>query len=160
MPKKCCVPNCRGNYDANERVSVFRFPVSDEQRKLWLSKIPRKDFIPSKDSVVCAKHFSKQFVIYTDTAVRPDGSVLTLARTIPKLAPDAYPSIFPDCPSYLSEEPPAKRKTPAERRFTVEQRDEIAYNNWLESDNILSYIDFTNLPKFKVTLLKANSTNG
>ena len=26
MPKKCCVPMCRGNYDAKEKVSVFAFP--------------------------------------------------------------------------------------------------------------------------------------
>ncbi|GIY86891.1 hypothetical protein CEXT_743661 [Caerostris extrusa] len=59
-----------------------------------------------------------------DHAVRDDGSVLTVKRIYPKLTPDAYPSIFPNQPAYLSSDPVSKRKTPSERRNEMLKRDE------------------------------------
>ena len=75
---KCCVPGCRGNYAGGEKVSVFAFPKDRLQQDLWLKKIPRKDYQITKNSVVCEKHFSEQFVIRIDCATRPDGSVLSV----------------------------------------------------------------------------------
>jgi len=42
MPEKCCVPGCRGNYQATaeceeEKVSVFRFPKDPELRAKWIT---------------------------------------------------------------------------------------------------------------------------
>ncbi|GIY38207.1 hypothetical protein CEXT_708421 [Caerostris extrusa] len=45
-----------------------------------------------------------------DHTVRDDGSVLTGKRINPKLIPDAYPSIFPNQPAYLSSDPVRKEK--------------------------------------------------
>ena len=137
------MPGCRGNYDGGEKVSVFAFPSDQTRRNLWLSKIPRADFQPTAQSVVCAQHFSEQFIIRTDSATRPDGSVLTVERTRPKLSEDAYPSMFPNCPSYLSEEPPKKRKRPEKRREEVQQRDECAFTAYLQRDKINSFAEFS-----------------
>ena len=52
---------------------------------MWLRKIPRKDYTPSKDSVVCIKHFVPEFVVTEDRAQRPDGTWLCMPRTSPKL---------------------------------------------------------------------------
>ena len=112
MPRKCCVPNCRGNYAGSKVVSIFKFPADESKRRLWLNKIPRADFEPSSHSGVCEAHFVDSFIIRKDSVRRPDGSILTVDRDKPKLADDAYPSIFPGCPSYMSDEPPAKRKNP------------------------------------------------
>lgn len=144
MPRKCCVPQCRGNYDETEKISVFKFPSDPEKRNTWIRKIPRANFQPTSQSVVCAKHFADQYLIKSDSATRPDGTILTVERTRPKLSEDAYPSIFSNCPSYLSVEPPAKRKKPDERRAEVQKRDENAFSDWMKADNISSFSDFSN----------------
>ena len=52
MVYKCCVPNCRGNYDSENKVRVFRFPADDRVKNVWLQHISRKDFVPTKSSRV------------------------------------------------------------------------------------------------------------
>ncbi|GIZ02794.1 THAP-type domain-containing protein [Caerostris extrusa] len=96
MVKKCVVPFCRSNYDPGVYFSCFHFPKEEERRNLWLKKISRKDYTPSKNAVVCIKHFKENFILTEGHAVRDDGSVLTVRRSYPKLTPDAYPSIFPN----------------------------------------------------------------
>ncbi|GIY45749.1 THAP-type domain-containing protein [Caerostris extrusa] len=99
---------------------VFNSPKEEDRRNLWLKKINLKDYsLSSKNTVICIKHFSEKFVIAEDHAVRDDGSVLTVKRIYPKLTPDAYPSIFPNQPAYLSSDPVSKRKTPSERRNEI-----------------------------------------
>ncbi|GBL76680.1 hypothetical protein AVEN_53378-1 [Araneus ventricosus] len=71
----------------------------------WLKSINRADFVPSATAVVCIKNFSSQFIIKEDRVVRDDGSELVVPRKIPKLADDAYPSIFANQPFHLSHEP-------------------------------------------------------
>ncbi|GIX67310.1 hypothetical protein CEXT_741321, partial [Caerostris extrusa] len=111
MVKKCCVPCCRSNYDPTVYISCFQFPKEEDRRNLWLKKINRKDYSPSsKNAIVCIKHFSEKFVITEDHAVRDNGSVLTVKRIYPKLTPDAYSSIFPNQPAYLSSDPVSKEK--------------------------------------------------
>lgn len=141
---------CRGNYDESEKISVFMFPTDADKRRLWTSKIPRENFKPSSQSVVCAKHFSEQFIVRCDSVTRPDGSVLTVERSRPKLTEDAYPSIFPNCPSYLSEEPPAKRTKPDDRRAEIQQRDDQAFSDWMEADKITDFSHFSAMFKDKV----------
>ena len=126
MPDKCCVPACTGNYSsATEKVSVFRFPKDPVLREKWIRNIPRdpKDYTINEHTVVCDKHFAAEFVVREDVVTRADGSELRMRRERPKLAKDAYPSIFPNTPSYLSTEPPRKRRAPEERRFELSLRD-------------------------------------
>ncbi|GIY82385.1 THAP-type domain-containing protein [Caerostris extrusa] len=121
------------------------------RRNLWLKKIKRKDYSPSsKNAVVCIKHFSEKFVITEDHAVRDDGSVLTVKRIYPKLTPDAYPSIFPNQPAYLSSDPVSKRKTPSERRNEI--LDEKKFTDWCLKDIIKTFDDF--LKEFPTKLTK------
>ena len=96
MPRKCCVPGCFGNYDAQRKASVFSFPIDDPSRvKLWLEKIPRKGLIPNQQTVVCEKHFRDEFIIRFEPIKMADGTVAcTMKRKIPKLSEDAVPDIF------------------------------------------------------------------
>lgn len=144
MPQKCCVPNCRGNYDktkeyAEDKVSVFRFPSDPELRTKWLRKIPREGLEVNDRTVVCEKHFVPEFIIRVDTATRADGSILSVPRKYPKLAADAYPSLFPNNSSYLSSEPPKKRKSPAERFAEQSARDNEDFQTWIREDEISSF---------------------
>jgi len=120
-------------------VTVFRFPVDECNRTKWIRSIPRQDFTPTKDAVVCIKHFVPEFVVSEDRVQRADGSVLCVPRTNPKLSVDAYPSVFHNLPMYLSSEPPKKRKTPDERRSELELRDEQAYQDWNTNDEIRTF---------------------
>ncbi|CAH1980476.1 unnamed protein product [Acanthoscelides obtectus] len=105
MPKRCCVPGCKGNYEAELRStpyrSVFRFPKNGEFKSKWLASIPRKDWSPSKDSVVCDAHFQQAEIVRTETYVLQDGSANTVTLSRPKLSGGAVPSVFPNVPSYL-----------------------------------------------------------
>ncbi|GBO21960.1 hypothetical protein AVEN_26363-1 [Araneus ventricosus] len=93
------------------------------------------DFILSSTAVVCIKHFSSQFIIKKDSVVRDDSSELVVPRKFPKLANDAYPSIFPNQPSYLSNEPSTSRKSPSERKL----RDEQKFQEQCTNDTINSF---------------------
>ncbi|GBL73094.1 hypothetical protein AVEN_168912-1 [Araneus ventricosus] len=73
-----------------------------------------------RHSVVCIKYFSSQFIIKEDRVVRDDGSELVVARKIWKLTNDAYSSIFPNQPSYLS----LSGKSPSEGITAIKLRDE------------------------------------
>ena len=57
MGRKCCVTNCRGNYDFKSKEKVFRLPVDENERKRWLSVIPRDNTPNTKDTVVCERHW-------------------------------------------------------------------------------------------------------
>ncbi len=58
MPFKCSVPHCRGNYDDDNKVRIFRFPADETLNQVWLHKISRKDFKPTKNSRVCLFNIS------------------------------------------------------------------------------------------------------
>ena len=131
MPRKCCVPCCTSNYRVFT-TSVFRFPKDEECRQRWIKAINRKDFIPNNDSVVCANHFEPRLIITEDRMIRPDGSAVTAKRGTPKLAKDAYPTIFPNQPKYLSTKLPQPKTTPQEKEDRLEARDEAAFNECLE----------------------------
>lgn len=51
MPYKCCVPHCRGNYDVENKVTVFQFPSDENLKAVWINKISR-DFQVTKNSRV------------------------------------------------------------------------------------------------------------
>ena len=153
MPRKCSVIGCRGNYAARKgepadvnKVSAFHFPKDVSRKEQWLRRIPqelRSDDI-TDDMVVCEKHFESRFVIRDMTCYhRPDGSSFTCARDVPVLASDAVPTLFPNTPSYLSTPLPAKRKAPSDRRAEVAARDDKKLKEWLDSDCITGFDDFS-----------------
>ncbi|KAH1021992.1 hypothetical protein HUJ04_011468 [Dendroctonus ponderosae] len=102
MLDRCCVPGCKSNYTGEEYTTVFHFPRDDQRKQQWLRNIHRENFIPSKFSVVCSKHFEETFIIREARAERKDGSQLVLARDRMRLTANALPSIFPNQPKYLT----------------------------------------------------------
>ncbi|GBM22562.1 hypothetical protein AVEN_183989-1 [Araneus ventricosus] len=93
----------------------------------------------SSTAVVFIKHFSSQFIIKEYRVVRDDGSELVVPRKIWKLTNDAYPSKFPNQPSYLSHEPSTSRKSPSERITALKLRDEQNFAEWYTNGTVNSF---------------------
>ena len=54
----CCIVGCRTGYRGNYGIyQCFFLPKSQEMHRRWLKKINRTNFIPSKHTVVCERHF-------------------------------------------------------------------------------------------------------
>lgn len=144
MPRKCCVPGCDSNYVGRELKSVFRFPSDNEGRKNWVRSIHRDNFEPNKNSVVCEDHFLETDIIREDVIKKPDGSILTCTRKIPKLKDGSFPSIFKNQPSYMSRVLPKKRKTPEERHMQIETLKKQKEAKIIELERINSFCDLSN----------------
>ena len=61
MERKCCVVNCKEDYNKQTKVKVFRLPGNLGQRKRWLTIIPRDNIPDTKNTVVCEKHWSENY---------------------------------------------------------------------------------------------------
>jgi len=62
MPNKCVVASCNGNYNTDNRISVFKIPVKEPERSSWISALPKraennKPYEYPKNSYICARHW-------------------------------------------------------------------------------------------------------
>ncbi|KAH8027425.1 hypothetical protein HPB51_005407 [Rhipicephalus microplus] len=121
MPNKCCVPGCTGNYKTGKKIQVFSFSKDADALKQWLHAIPRKDFVPTSCTKVCADHFDASCIekttAYTDPRTR---RVIEVALPVPRLRPASVPTVFPGCPSYLPVRDQSTRETPDAKRSRQE----------------------------------------
>ncbi|KAH8022748.1 hypothetical protein HPB51_004272 [Rhipicephalus microplus] len=121
MPNKCCVPGCTGNYKTGKKIQVFSFPKDADALKQWLRAIPRKDFVPTSCTKVCADHFDASCIEKTTSYTDPrTGRVIEVALRVPRLRPGSVPTVFPGCPSYLSVRDQSTRETPDAKRSRQE----------------------------------------
>ncbi|CAN8025714.1 unnamed protein product, partial [Ixodes persulcatus] len=130
---RCCVPGCRGNYDNGPKVRVFSFPSDKSLKAKWLRSIPRKDFVPTKHSRVCEKHFARDCFITTLTHHdESTGRTLEVNRMRTKLTEHAVPTRFPNCPSYFSAPSSSTRGAPSVKHsgcFTADQFEPLVLRN-------------------------------
>ncbi|KAJ4430930.1 hypothetical protein ANN_19523 [Periplaneta americana] len=82
---------CEGGNEPPDSLKASRDP---HRRQQWLRSIHRDNFQPGTTAIVCINHFSEQYIVREDRAVRSDSSVLVVPRKIPKLTPQYLPS---DC---------------------------------------------------------------
>lgn len=73
---------------------------------------------------------------------RPDGTVITAKRGKPTLTKDAYPTIFPNQPQYMSKTAPPAWVNPQVRKEKALERDDLQFQDWMKDDMINSYNDF------------------
>ena len=66
---------------------TYRFPSDEMRKKQWIENIRRKDWHPSKSSVVCSDHFCESYIDRSKERV--------------KLRKDAVPTRFKKFPTYL-----------------------------------------------------------
>lgn len=86
-----------------------------ESLRLWQRRIPR-DGIKSGDRV-CEKHFREEEIIRSFEANLNDGTKFILPRVRCSLKSGAVPSIFPNCPKYLSNYSKQKRRSLPKRKI-------------------------------------------
>jgi THAP domain len=76
MVFKCCVVNCRTNYDTQpNRYPVFAFPSLLELRQQWIERIETKSSKITHSSRVCVRHFNPDDVKMTNklrTILKPN----------------------------------------------------------------------------------------
>ncbi|XP_046987114.1 uncharacterized protein LOC124575171 [Schistocerca americana] len=155
MPRRCCMPNCRGNYDNGPKVSVFYFPSDDNLRRKWLSAVHRQDWTPSKHSVICELNFNKDDILSSTSMYDPKtGILLTAPLDRRRLRKDAIPSKLPECPSYLSSHQIAVREDPEIRRGHLENRAlQIAIQESVDTHaKMIDAISFDSLEQMKTKL--------
>lgn len=66
----------------------FRFPKKQNMRQAWVKAIGKKDFVPTKSSILCSLHFSKECLYYPN-----NGGEKQRIR----LRPDSVPTLFNSC---------------------------------------------------------------
>ena len=62
MVNKYVVANCTSGYITGEKNPSFLFPEDNDLRSKWIYFVNRKDWQPTKYSVICIKHFESKFV--------------------------------------------------------------------------------------------------
>ena len=161
MGRKCCVPKCRSGYslpksntnDEKQSISVFSFLENQKLKRKWMRAIPRDNWEPT--SGVCKQHFKPDDLALerTDTNERRKKKKEPLALI--RLKSDAIPTIFPNCPAYLSNEIPNRSSGGAteNRLENYEQRVKEKNNILDEADKVESINDL--LLKLDRSLLPA-----
>ena len=132
MVNKCSAYGCRSGYSSNEtssqegpstssqilpakEVSLHKFPTEPELLGKWIKAIHRDtdNWKPSSNSRMCSLHFHDHDFIKTsqDSDFLKRNKLQSKQLTKKRLKPDAVPSIFPNCPSYLTMKMPNIRST-------------------------------------------------
>jgi len=84
----CVAFNC--NTKSGQGFGLFEFPKDEKRRKAWTIRVKRKDFVPSKTSRLCSKHFTNdQFVVNPALALKIGHKLKKL-----QLKPGAEPTLF------------------------------------------------------------------
>lgn len=123
MGRKCCVTQCKGNYNKKCKAVTFRLPRNTDERKLWLSIIPRDNIPDKKDTVVCERHWPLNYAT---------------TKSFGKLRPKDPPSVFDNIlPSLLPTKnsivkPRTTTKSSSENRNAAEDQ----MNMFLANDKI------------------------
>ncbi|XP_075560298.1 uncharacterized protein LOC142592633 isoform X8 [Dermacentor variabilis] len=99
----CCAYNCSNKPE--DGCAVFMIPTGKRdglRRKQWLLNIGRKDFVPTRNSVLCEIHFTEDQ--FEPLILRELGKK--------KLKPNAVPTIFCRQPVVKHRKPPRQRHEP------------------------------------------------
>ena len=130
--KTCVAPNCDTGLVSVEtnrlgkKPSLHRFPADASRKAEWLRAMP-KDITLSEDSRLCSLHFTPESY-KTEKADQRDERGVSLQLNL--LKSTAVPSIWPNCPFYLSRWPEARKTSLA----TSEAREEAAVKRNIDRD--------------------------
>ena len=127
MGKKCCVYGCKTNYNsekgcgAQKKLSVFRIPKEEMDKKAWITVIPNDKLNVTKDTVVCELHWPTGFETITIRG---------------KQRPKHPPSVWPNVPASQIPNLPLPPRTTKRSSCFVMNIEEDQLEAFLKSDNI------------------------
>ncbi|KAH9377507.1 hypothetical protein HPB48_006232 [Haemaphysalis longicornis] len=112
------VPNCKGNYGNGTKVRLFSFPRDPVRKAKWQRAVRRDDIDVSqlKNPQVCELHFKAEHLRMTSKYTIGDGRTIEVPVKLTRLMPDAVPTIFPGCSSYLSDSQKSREEPDVKRR--------------------------------------------
>ncbi|CAH0548887.1 unnamed protein product [Brassicogethes aeneus] len=149
MGRRCSVPHCYTGYRKSkdraekETGSLFKVPDDDYFREQWNKAIAREDRLLGAKDFVCYKHFSRDDFIhkrFLKHAVEE--------YKVPKLKPDAIPSIFPELPDHIIKICKKRRKMPLpikQEQETLIPEPEVQIKEELVEDEVESGIKTTEI---------------
>ena len=132
MPNKCVGPNCPTNSEnkllpKGQKISVFHFPDENdiELRRKWINATPLKNFQPTKNTVLCAKHFIEtDFKLKSSDTNSTRSKIKSLDQLQRRLLKeDAVPSQWPGNDEKLSKRIPTPRPTTLSTSAAREERE-------------------------------------
>ncbi|KAH7934057.1 hypothetical protein HPB49_020921 [Dermacentor silvarum] len=101
----CFALGCRTGYPGAPKASLFAAPRDDELLSKWERNLRRADKSLTEVSAVCEHHFEAHCIL-RDYVHVIDGVEVRIPRGKPSLAPNAIPTLLPQCPAYLSVKTP------------------------------------------------------
>ena len=108
MVVTCIAYGCTEWMGNDPSVSFHQFPHKNPERlRKWIQAIRRKDWVPTKNSYICSKHFTESSFV-----VRP-------GKQGRRLYEHAIPSVFPSFPEHL-QKMHVRRKSPTKRKLLEE----------------------------------------
>lgn len=127
----------------------------DTLKKKWLNSIPRGNFVPNKHSKVCELHFSEDNVIWKISEQDlQTGRKIEVNLQRPRLKENAVPTIFPNCPKYLSKNAPTRKSKDQKLKELDEQRllqaikeSKEMYSRHKEATSFQNFDEFLNIFK-------------
>ena len=155
MPSKCSAVNCKSGYDSNKEkqdgITFHRFPLENKDLlNLWLRRISRVDFVPTRYSKLCSLHFKESDFLYNivDRNKSRRKKYNQDRRKLRRLQPTAVPSIFENLPSYFSshsqhQERLSERPTTSRRIDKQQQRYYALEEQLMEEDNVASLVELS-----------------
>ena len=122
MPNKCGVVNCKGNYNAENKCTVYRLPSAASVRDTWINCIPKRDnfSIDPRKFFICERHWPS--------------SVKVVALPGGKTRPIEPPSVFDVPPSCLPSKQPKPRVT---------NKEDAQLHHFMKKDIIVDFLKFT-----------------
>ena len=129
MVNKCVVTNCTRDYPTGEKKQFFLFPKDEERRKKWIYFVNRKNWTPTKYSVVCIDHFHDKFIKHGKSRCK-----LNLeSHPVPTIHPCANSQ-----PSFLNT-PKVPRRSPRKRALLEPDDFEVFTNR----EKVKDFTSFT-----------------
>ncbi|XP_023217343.1 uncharacterized protein LOC111619757, partial [Centruroides sculpturatus] len=117
------VPGCKSGYRSNKSEEKRHFFKPGKKfLESWEIKIPRKDRELRYNSNICDVHFEERFIIKTFKH-HINGQLVEIEREKWTLTSDAYPTIFPNLPKYLTRKLPKERNSPSKRINYVNEKE-------------------------------------
>ena len=115
MVYKCAALNCRSGYSGENKnceITFHSFPLHDKNLlQLWLKRLARKDFKPTKHSKVCSLHFTNDDFVNEslDKNSRRKRKRESTKLVRKRLKTQAFPTVFNNLPSYYTQSPKRHR---------------------------------------------------